>query len=86
MKNVKTDVLLNLMDICLKERVRITFTLGYISFAFSDGINIVSKQVKLETLLNLKDAFKLNDAIRTFKKEAEKELNNKKGHMEESEV
>jgi hypothetical protein len=78
MKNVKTDVLLSLMDICLKERVRITFTLGFISFTFSDGINIVSKKVNLETLLNLKDAFKLNDTIRTFKKEAEKELNNKR--------
>lgn len=76
MKNVKTDVLLSLMDICLKEEVRITFTLGFILFTFSDGINIVSKKVNLETLLNLKDAFKLNDTIRTFKKEAEKELNN----------
>lgn len=78
MKNVKTDVLLSLMDICLKEEVRITFTLGFILFTFSDGINIVSKKVNLETLLNLKDAFKLNDTIRTFKKEAEKELNNKR--------
>ena len=82
MKNVKTQTLLDLMDICLKEKVRMSFTLGFILFTFSDGIHMVSKKVTLETLLNLKDAFKLNDTIRTFKKEAEKELKDLRSEKE----
>ena len=73
MKNVETKVLLDLMEICLQERIRISITPGYIGLCSMNHLdrNMISKTIKLETLLDLKDSFKLREFIKGFKKEVE---------------